>query len=236
VKQFPKYVRERTLYVPLCHSCHSLLLSLNVPSGVCTFRSGTDAASAIRASCRGELKIKARNLEYAFQSKVGPEPCSLNHNRPADPQQEPVSTDAARQSSRDTRERNFGDRVESNTPNNRPTTNNHSCNDAALRHRTETLESFRDEALEAFRRGVENTVKDCEGMLNRAITMALLCSDSNSDCSNYSPIDLEAKLYCAAERMMKNPRALSERYVHCKLYYDQLYFLSIVSFYRCTDI
>lgn len=86
-----------------------------------------------------------------------------------------------------------------------------------MRIRTCTLEGYRDKALDAFRRGVENTVKDCEGILNRAITMALLDSGSApgvESLDSSASTDLEAKLLCTAGDIKENSKAITERYVY----------------------
>jgi len=173
------------------------LSSEGIRFGVCAFRSGTDAATAIRASCRGELMITIRNLEFAFQSSAESlESYSFQHF-PGHQEKVKFSSN----SSTCTVKR-------SNVP--KP--------DAKLakpeRIRTCTLEGYRDKALDAFRRGVENTVKDCEGILNRAITMALLDSGSVSvleQSESSSAADLEAKLLCTAGNIHQNPKACPDR-------------------------
>lgn len=84
------------------------------------------------------------------------------------------------------------------------------------RIRTCTLEGYKDKSLDAFRRGVENTVKDCEGILNRAITMALLDSGSVSvleQSGSSSAVDLEAKLLCTAGNIHQSSKAIPDRCV-----------------------
>ncbi len=115
-----------------------------------------------------------------------------------------------------------------------------------MRIRTCTLEGYRDKALDAFRRGVENTVKDCEGILNRAITMALLDSGSapgveSSDSS--ASTDLEAKLLCTAGDIKENSKAITDRYVHLSPFKRKLFiqisliqsFSFIIILYLLTD-
>ncbi len=191
--------------------------------GVCAFRSGTDAATAIRASCRGELMITIRNLEFAFQSSAESlESYSFQHF-PGHQEKVKFSSN----SSTCTVKR-------SNVP--KP--------DAKLakpeRIRTCTLEGYRDKALDAFRRGVENTVKDCEGILNRAITMALLDSGSVSvleQSESSSAADLEAKLLCTAGNIHQNSKACPDRCVlkatYChSILHSIFYMLSDLMFYH----
>ena len=128
-----------------------------------------------------------------------------------DPQQKPARADAAKPNRRHSFQRNAEESFETLSLSNGSTNSDYSGNEGAIRQRTITLESFRDEALEAFRRGVENTVKDCEGMLSRAITMALLSIDSAPASSTLSPIDLEAKLLCAAEKIMQGSKSFQDR-------------------------
>ena len=107
-----------------------------------------------------------------------------------------------------------------------------------LRERTCTLEGYRDSALDAFRRGVENSVKDCECMLNRAITMALLDNNSAPGACQYSPkIEQDANFLSAANEMRLASKTLPERCVMISLLflfeykneYIRFYTLNIVS-------
>jgi len=170
-----------------------VLASGNLRFGVCTFRSGTDAATAIRASCRGELNIKVRNLEFAFQN------CELEGNYSSPLQHENEIKESNSLSETVKQSNKAIPKPNAKLP-------------KTLRERTFTLEGYRDSALDAFRRGVENSVKDCECMLNRAITMALLDNNSAPGAYPYSPkIEQDANFLSAANEMRLASKTLPER-------------------------